>query len=106
MHRLVAFFAFVAVGEALGSHDLLVDDAIAVVGPVRTVHHEFPDAAGTHLHRLRRRREAVRSPPVADVRGIAERVEHELAGRVDQSRDDDFAIGSDVGLRGRAWSFS
>src|SRR5699024_2385116 len=79
--------------DSLGWGDLGPGDPLGVVGVVRPVHREFPYPADAELEELRGGRETLRSPPLREMSGISECLEHQLSWRVDLPGDQDVAVG-------------
>src|SRR5690606_27090064 len=88
----------VEVDEALGLDDLRVPDVVLKVHSVRSVHHKAPLTAGTQLHLLRRRGEAVWSPPVPNVLRVGPGRPHKLPRGVEAAGDDDLPVRREGGL--------
>src|SRR5580704_828824 len=88
LHRLDVFTTAVAVDDALRRYHLLVGDAVLIVAAVRAVHDEAPHAARTHIETQRRRREAVRAPPLRQMLGIGEHRIHKIARCIELPRPD------------------
>src|SRR5699024_10144089 len=89
--RIIAMLA-VEHRDSLGWGDLGPGDPLGVVGVVRPVHREFPYPADAELEELRGGRETLRSPPLREMSGISECLEHQLSWRVDLPGDQDVAV--------------
>src|SRR5712664_339348 len=77
--------------DALVPNDLAVHAVERIVLAVGPAHHEAVRAARAEVHLATGQREAFRAPPFADVLRLRPQFPHELAGRVEDAREDHLA---------------
>src|SRR6267143_4730234 len=92
-HELVAGQVFEdgSEDEALVPDDLAVHAVERIVLAVGAAHHEAVRSARAEVHLATGQREAFRAPPFADVLRLRPQFPHELAGRVEDAREDHLA---------------
>ena len=87
--------------EALGRRDLAIDAAVPQVAPAAMrPHAAAPRAAHAQVRLHVRHRVAARAEPLQRLLRLDERREHDLARRIEQSRDAEDAIGRPGGEGG------
>jgi len=78
--------------EPLGRRDLVEDDLVGIVHPVRGVHRETPTAARTQVEFVERVAEALGSPPMGKVFQLGPGPEDELPRGVEHACGDDLTV--------------
>jgi len=83
---IIVLIGVVLVDKTFRGYDLKKDNSVRVIGAIRAVHHETPDAAGLHFEFVKRVRETLGSPPVHEMLRVAPCLKYQFARSVEDAR--------------------